>query len=184
MTELFHSSAQWVIQYLGWCFREEIEEVFEPGSRPPVGRYAPPPPRRESFYGAKGGRSREGERKGGSRERSQGPARKESFRDNPRKTQKHEQKPPRGSSSAAEFRKNSRKPKTGDEMTQRQTETVLQEVEKALETLRRQPDIQEIRLAPQNSFYRRIQHQKIVDAGFISQSVGEGSDRAVTIQRQ
>jgi len=40
-----------------------------------------------------------------------------------------------------------------------------------------------ITLEPQNSFVRRLQHKKIVDSGFISNSVGEGPSRSVQMKR-
>jgi predicted RNA-binding protein Jag len=44
--------------------------------------------------------------------------------------------------------------------------------------------LQFVKLKPTNSFYRRVQHQKIVDSGFESSSVGEGADRAVQVTRK
>lgn len=60
----------------------------------------------------------------------------------------------------------------------------MAEVNQAIEQLRSNADVGEVTLKPNNSFYRRIQHQAIVDAGFHSQSVGEGPDRAVKIARK
>jgi len=56
-------------------------------------------------------------------------------------------------------------------------------VDQAIASLADNLSLQEIILAPQNSYYRRLQHQKAVDAGFISDSVGEGKERAVKISR-
>jgi predicted RNA-binding protein Jag len=39
-------------------------------------------------------------------------------------------------------------------------------------------------LKPNNSFYRRLQHQRAVELGFDSFSVGEGPDRSVRIARK
>jgi spoIIIJ-associated protein len=41
-----------------------------------------------------------------------------------------------------------------------------------------------VTLKPQNSFYRRLQHQKIVDSGFHSESTGEGKERTVVVYRR
>jgi len=41
-----------------------------------------------------------------------------------------------------------------------------------------------VTLKPTNSFYRRIQHQQIVESGYHSFSVGEGPDRAVKVARK
>lgn len=56
-------------------------------------------------------------------------------------------------------------------------------VDQALASLAANLSLKEIVLAPQNSYYRRLQHQKAVDAGFVSDSVGEGKERAVKISR-
>ena len=64
------------------------------------------------------------------------------------------------------------------------TDVALAEVDRAIETLRADTSLDEVTLKPQNSFYRRVQHQKIVDAGFFSNSVGEGPERAVKVGRK
>ena len=69
-------------------------------------------------------------------------------------------------------------------MTARMTDVALAEVDDAIATMRANPDKPEITLKPQNSFYRRLQHQKIIDMGFDSNSVGEGPERAVRIGRR
>ncbi len=61
----------------------------------------------------------------------------------------------------------------------------LAEVDHAIKRLDSEKDLKEIRLKPQNSFVRRLQHQKAVDnTKYASESVGEGADRAVIIQRK
>jgi hypothetical protein len=180
----FKSSSDLIMEYLRWSFREEVVETFEPGSRPPVGRFAPPPPRREFGFGAKGGKNRELDRKNSSKERFRPGQKQEQAGNTSQKTRTHPLKNRKNNASQGDSRRHERKSKQKDDDTNRNTELVLAEVEKALEKFRQQPDLKEIKLTPQNSFYRRIQHQKIVDAGFISQSEGEGPDRAVTIQRQ
>ncbi len=64
------------------------------------------------------------------------------------------------------------------------TEAALAEVDQAIAQLRSDTSVEEVMLKPTNSFYRRIQHQKIVDAGFHSFSVGEGPSRAVKVARK
>lgn len=64
------------------------------------------------------------------------------------------------------------------------TEAALAEVNQAIDSLKSNSSIDEVTLKPANSFYRRIQHQQIVDAGFHSFSVGEGPDRAVKVARK
>lgn len=60
---------------------------------------------------------------------------------------------------------------------------VLALVDKAVDELE-QAQMKEIGLAPQNSFYRRIQHQYIVDLGYKSKSYGDDQNRAVKIIRR
>ena len=74
-----------------------------------------------------------------------------------------------------------RKPEQEKDMEQEAATLALVDV--AIQSLSSNLDIKEIVLAPQNSYYRRLQHQKAVDAGFSSDSVGEGKERAVKISR-
>jgi hypothetical protein len=74
-----------------------------------------------------------------------------------------------------------RKPDTEKDLEQEAATLAL--VDQAILTLSSTADLKEVVLAPQNSYYRRLQHQKAVDAGFISDSVGEGKERAVKISR-
>lgn len=60
----------------------------------------------------------------------------------------------------------------------------LEEVEAMLQQFKQDESLKSHTFAPQNSFIRRLQHKKIVDAGFVSNSVGEGNDRAVCIARE
>jgi len=54
-------------------------------------------------------------------------------------------------------------------------------VETAIKALEQQATLNEVTLDPQNSYYRRLQHQKAEDLGFKSESVGEGKQRSVKI---
>ncbi|MEI8024737.1 MAG: R3H domain-containing nucleic acid-binding protein [Pseudomonadota bacterium] len=74
-----------------------------------------------------------------------------------------------------------RKPDQEKDMEQEAATLALVDV--AIQSLSSNLDLKEVVLAPQNSYYRRLQHQKAVDAGFISDSVGEGKERAVKISR-
>lgn len=60
----------------------------------------------------------------------------------------------------------------------------LEECKKAIETLKNNDNIHEISLSPQNSFVRRHQHTTITDAGFDTDSRGEGAYRHVCIIRK
>lgn len=63
-------------------------------------------------------------------------------------------------------------------------EKALEEVNLAIKKLQKNSDLQEIELAPQNSFIRRQQHVVISEAGFETESRGEGDARCVCIKRK
>lgn len=59
----------------------------------------------------------------------------------------------------------------------------IRECRDALTILRSDATQQAITLQPQNSFYRRVQHNHISENGFFSISVGEGKERSVQVHR-
>ena len=61
---------------------------------------------------------------------------------------------------------------------------VLAIVDRAIQKLEQQSQLSEVLLAPQNSFYRRIQHQHAVDRGYRSESTGSEKRRAVKLLRK
>lgn len=74
-----------------------------------------------------------------------------------------------------------------EERQKKQDEAIakaLHEVDKAIKTLKKNSDISELELSPQNSFIRRQQHVVISDAGFGTESRGEGDNRCVCIIRK
>ncbi len=141
-------------QFLRWSYSNPVEEVVEPGSRPPVGKYAPPLMPRDK------------------RPNGRANPRQDSFS----KRGKPEHKPQN-----KELKKPSHHKKTNDHADGKGQ--ALKEVEQALDSLRNDGSVQEIILKPTNSFLRRLQHQVAVDSGFKSESTGEGPDRAVKISR-
>ena len=68
-----------------------------------------------------------------------------------------------------------------DEDTERHA---LAAVDTAMQQLKEDSGIEEVFLAPMNSFYRRIQHQYAVDQGYNSCSVGDGQERGVKVSRK
>ena len=62
-------------------------------------------------------------------------------------------------------------------------EVALADVAEAIDRLERNPDLREIELRPTNSFFRRLQHSAVAKAGFVSESFGEGSQRALKVVR-
>lgn len=67
--------------------------------------------------------------------------------------------------------------------SEKQLETALQEVYRAVESLKTGNSHTEIALAPSNSFIRRQQHSLAVDLGFDTESRGEGRERGVVIRK-
>lgn len=63
-------------------------------------------------------------------------------------------------------------------------EGALQAARDAVEILQRNPEIMEVPLKPVNSFLRRQQHMIIIEAGFGTESRGEGAGRCVFVQRE
>lgn len=212
--EYFPNYKAYILRYLQWTHAVEKVETFEPGSRPPVGRFAPPPLRTGSDRGGRGGRSGgrdgggrggrdgggRGPRDGGRDNRGPRPPRgprpdhQEGFREGPRDGEREgrsfdrgprdrgpreerRDRPPRGD-------RGPRRGGGGDEETAKLTESALAEVDQAIASLKSNPSLDEVTLKPANSYYRRIQHQKIVDSGYHSFSVGEGPDRAVKVARK
>ena len=175
-------------RFLEWSYATELTEEFIPGSRPPVGRYAPPPLPRAGGRDGKGGKfgSSLGARGGhGGRPERQDPERRGR---NPKKDAKPEKETQGRRKAGGDGRSHghSRRPQGGQVDDARSThlrEKAMAEVAQALATLKSDPGIHEITLLPTNSFYRRMQHQEVVDAGYVSNSTGEGQERAVTITR-
>ena len=190
----FPQYAKYFVTYLQWSHGAEVVEDFVPGSRPPVGRYAPPPLRKDGPGGRRGpggsfDRSgpkgpRGGRDARGPRPENQAPAPKRG-KDNPKAQDgRGRQQHRRDQEDRPARRDRQPGPRPSESETQRLTEVALVEVEEALAKLRDDSGVQAVKLKPTNSFYRRIQHQKIVDAGFESSSVGEGADRAVQVTRK
>jgi hypothetical protein len=68
--------------------------------------------------------------------------------------------------------------------SEQQLENSLQDVYKAIESLKSNASMHEIALQPSNSFIRRQQHSLAVELGFDTESRGEGRDRGVVIKKQ
>lgn len=206
----FSKYKSYILRYLQWAHAVEKVETFEPGSRPPVGKYAPPPLRKDGDRDR--GRGRGGDRGGprgdrGPRAFGDRPPRDDmppraSQSDRPPREDRGERppredrgerppreargpRPPRDDRGPRGDRGGDRGPRRGqDEQTLKMTEAALAEADQAIASMRADASIEEVTLKPTNSFYRRIQHQQIVDAGFHSFSVGEGADRAVKVARK
>lgn len=186
--EYFRNHAHLYVRYIQWSHAAIEEEDFIPGDRPPVGRFAPrySSSRPPSDGPRGGGRPERGGRDG----RSGG-------RGNDRRPPRGDARPPRGDRNDRGDRggdrgdRGPRRDKRGGEGRKHREDVdaklmdeAMAEVDRAIESLRSDESMDEVLLKPQNSFYRRIQHQKIVDSGYHSFSVGEGPDRAVRVARR
>lgn len=194
-------------RYLQWTYATEKTEEFIPGSRPPIGRFAPPPlprtgPGRDSGRsgpgrdsGGRGGRPERGPVRGrgpdnGLRQDRDGQGDKEDRPRAPRpqaspsSAEGSDRRPQQGQRKPQGDQARRRRGPENEEQTARLKEKALAEVAQAISTMKTDSGVSEVALNPTNSFYRRIQHQEIVDAGFVSNSVGEGSERAVKISRK
>lgn len=97
--------------------------------------------------------------------------------------QRHRDKPSQGQSDSPKARW--AREERGESTENLELEkAALDSVETATLSLKNDQNLQEITLAPQNSYYRRLQHQRAEDLGFASDSVGEGKERSVRISKK
>jgi hypothetical protein len=182
------SNAYLLSRFFAWTHSAWEAPVYEIGSRPPVGRFAPPPRIRTAAGGDGASRNARGFDKGSSQDRPRrqegrvhgyetGPSEnrrpnilgaRQETRDEPRHGAKHDE------------RKGHRKAAGRED---RMDPEALSAVESAIEKLERDPSTRFVDLPPTNSFQRRKQHHTISERGFQSQSVGEGENRAVRVLR-
>jgi len=214
-------------RYLQWTHTADKPAEVDLSNRPPVGRFAPMPPRRGAppsrgggggdrpppprgdtdgnrrnasgpghGEGARGERipDRGGDRgfdRGGPRGGHGGGGERGFGRGGPRgghgggqygSGQGGGQGGPRGGGRFGDRPRGDRPPRNQEPSPHLEAEA-LAEVDKAVEQLKTNPSLEEVTLKPTNSFYRRIQHNKIADTGFFSFSVGEGQDRSIRVSR-
>ena len=188
----FQEHKSFFTRYLQWIHGADREIEFEPGSRPPVGRFAPYFRRSTtSFPGgesrkrgpASGGGRRDGNRdrggRGGDRDRN-GNNRDRGGRGGDRdRNGNNRDRGGRDRNGNNRGRGRGGPPKK-DPAQERES---LREVLQAVQSLNENQDIQEVPLAPANSYYRRLQHQQIKDEGLASISRGEGQERSVVVIR-
>lgn len=203
ISEYFRNSGHLYIRYIQWSHAAVTEsDNINVGDRPPVGRYAPryntpfqSGPRGGGNSG--GGRpdrgnERSGGRDGNNRNAPSGGGRPDR---GPRPDRGNDRGGPRASNDNQRGGQNRPQrdgggPRDGggrkhrDDVDSQLLDSAMAEVDQAIESLRTNESMDEVLLKPQNSFYRRIQHQKIVDMGYHSFSVGEGPDRSVRVARR
>ncbi|MGE0171468.1 MAG: R3H domain-containing nucleic acid-binding protein [Oligoflexales bacterium] len=177
------------LRYLHWCYSEEANGL-EIGDRPPVGQFDPYSRRGGGMRGRTGG-GRDGGRGGPSRDGGRGGQARDGGRgrgdrgDRGGRGGRDGERGDRGGRGRGD-RDRDRGPRRppGDEKTDAQYQAeALADVDNAIQQLNGDSNLNEVKLKPRNSFYRRIQHQKVNDAGFESTSVGEGAKRTLVVTR-
>ena len=183
--DMFHTYESFFNKFLTWTFAEGAEEIAEPGSVQPVGRYspyfkgpqAPPAPPQQP----KQGKDSRGDTRGETRSDSRNDGRSDGRNDNRGDTRSDTRDMPHVKKAAPQMDDRQQKHNPADEETERHA---IAEVDVALQQLKDDTGIEEVFLAPMNSFYRRIQHQYAVDQGYNSCSVGDGQERGVKVSRK
>ncbi|MEY4631588.1 MAG: hypothetical protein RIQ81_1708 [Pseudomonadota bacterium] len=183
-------------KFFAWTYSSWEPPVYEVGSRPPIGRFAPPPRLRAGsgpgggFGGGPGGRKRGGPERTGHHDRPDRPQRGEQS-DRPERParggrdfdrpQREESR--RGGQESEGRREGRRGPRRDDGHQDRAAAEAMSAVEDAIARLEREPSTPFVDLPPTNSFQRRKQHHTVNERGFQSESVGEGNNRAVRVIR-
>jgi hypothetical protein len=194
----FPGYAHLFTRYLEWAYAPEMVEEHEIGSRPPVGRWAPPmrlrqggtgpgsrPPRSDS----RGPAPRSGNRSGPPPAREPRNFDRGGDRGGERPPQRGPRQDFKPSRDEGPQRDRPRRPRGGDDGERSERSASLEraamdDLNEALSKLRADPALEGISLKPTNSYYRRLQHKQAVEEGFNSSSVGEGPERAVRIARE
>ena len=190
-------------RFLEWAYAHEVQEKWELGSRPPVGRFAPSMRMRgiaprggdrgPKPSGGGGGAGRDSrpprEDKRPPREDSRPPREdnRPARENRPARASGGDDRPPRADRGPRGGRGDGGRngpPSRSPEKSQELESAAMADVAEAIEKLKKTPEMSEICLKPANSYYRRLQHQHAVDLGFNTNSVGEGSERTVKISRE
>ncbi|RYG55181.1 hypothetical protein EON80_31000 [bacterium] len=184
-----------ILAYLRWAFVKVEQKVWELGDRPPVGRYTPGAarragsrpsggfggPRRSGPPSRPGDRDRGPRRDGGGSDRDKGPGSRGRDRDGPRDNNRDRDRGGDKSRPRGAPRGENRDRSSASHADQEAL--AVETVKVAIDKLRSDTALAEVRLDPSNSFFRRLQHKKAVSDGFYSYSTGEGAGRSVVVTR-
>ncbi len=179
LVERFFSRKQHLIsKYLEWMFGENKNHREEIGSRPPVGRFAPPlnrnkPSQPNSNSRKPNGSSSSAKGDNRPRQRNNNRDKNNGFTNGRRDSQK------RGGRN--DYKNKNRHNKKVDTELEA---AAINDCNEAMAHLNSNPSEEQYVLKPRNSFYRRLQHQHVVSQGFLSESTGEGNERAVAVLRK
>jgi hypothetical protein len=172
-----------ILAYLRWSFIKIEEKIWEPGERPPVGRYTPGARRSAGRPQGGFGGLRRGGPAGRPGDRDRGPRRESGDRDKTTRggSRDRDGGPRGGNRDRSRTRTDGRHRGAGSHADQEAA--AVETVKTAIDKLRADTSLAEVRLDPSNSFFRRLQHKKAVADGFFSYSTGEGANRSVVVTR-
>lgn len=161
--------------YLVWSYSKWSDERVEVGDRPPVGKFMPYTPfnKRHGNKGPGGPRSGPGDRN----HRGGGAPDKRKSKD----FGGNSSYPPKNRDNRGPSRSNNDRPNKSSNNNAEEAES-LKAVQESIQKLKKD-NLSELVLPPANSYFRRLQHKQIKQEGFNSESVGEGSERAVVIKK-
>ncbi len=189
VSQIFRQHSGLYLKYMQWCYEAPKNEIIEPGSRPPVGRFAPP---MRSRGGDRGPRPGGGDRpprgdhqRGGDRGGGRHQGRRDGQQGGGGNNHHRNDRGPRHRGGGRDRDRGGDRPHdhARAQASAAGTEAAIAEVMEAVQRLREDANINEIPLRPANSFNRRLQHEQIKGSGFFSSSAGEGPSRAVVISR-
>ena len=163
LQEFFPTYSNFMIRYFEWHYQETKKTSYDLKSIPPIGRFIGILKRHfgyQAFY---------------DREKDQYNKTPRSTSGRPYRSRSNHNTP---------YRKKESYSRRDEDYAKRDEEKkALQEVQEALKKFEKNPSLKVITLPPQNSYIRRVQHKKIDDSGFVSNSVGEDSSRSIQIKR-
>ena len=182
--ETFPAYSHLMVEYLSWSSRKASRAKPDLANIPPVGRFL-------SLLKKRSGAPRDRDFKDRDRSGSSGDGGRSSFGRSDRASQPRDRDRDRGVGSRpgrdrGERASTSRRESAqGERGRKDREEKAIQDLDKLLKSMLKNPGQQEMQLAPENSFIRRIQHKYIKEQpGFTSVSTGEGQNRAVMIQKK
>lgn len=193
----FNSKSSYINRYIEWSFGKARELDGDEASRPPVGRFSPgaqrhrqqreqrerrPEPRPEARREAT---TKDIDEVNGNTDRPPRPdqhRRKGGGRGDHRPQGQHDRQG--RNDRRPDHRRNGGGPRRHQDTNPELEAAAIQECNEAFAFLQSNPQEEKVILKPQNSFYRRIQHQVIVSNDYDSESTGEGNERSVVVWRK
>lgn len=171
IAETFPNYSDYMNQYINWRYTVTTKEKLDLSSIPPSGRFI-----KLHNRNSPGAFERKPPRKDGPRGRSD-----RKFDNRKSKPSSDRKFNDRKSKPSSDRKFNSDRNNKQNEIKKKREQAAMKEAKESAQLMLSNKELQEVILAPQNSFLRRKQHQIIEDLGLKSSSVGEGNDRSVKI---